>query len=229
MGKPQLLETDGPNGINSFLAGMYGNNFTGQSALGYTWNKELAQRMGETFGAEMKAFGVAGVYAPGVDIHRSPFSGRNYEYVSEDGLISGQMVAAELKGISQHGIYTYLKHFAANDQETNRANGGLATWLNERTLREVYLRGFEIAVKEGKALRRASHNILYMVANSNALETAVYGPYPFVAALCVAAIVAVGLFGLYLWRRHAAMVRWRGAGRPKGRVAQALSKRFGRR
>ena len=84
-----------------------------------------------------------------MNIHRSPFSGRNYEYYSEDGLHSGKMAAAEAKGIQSQGVTTYCKHFAVNDTETNRDSGGLLTWVNEQAMREVYLKGFEVAVKEG--------------------------------------------------------------------------------
>lgn len=308
--KPYLKDCDGPAGINNIMAnmlqGVQGNQFTAQSVLGYTWNRELAQRMGETFASEAIAYGISGVYAPAVNIHRSPFSGRNFEYVSEDGLLSGEMIAAELTGIQSKGIYCYTKHYAVNDQETNRDAGGLATWLNEQAMREVYLRGFEIAVKEGEstgmmssfnrigatpaaeswelltgvlrdewgfkgcvitdcvmacstqdpdralragndlqltilaqlqmdsdttdtvaghhALRQASHNILYMIANSEALSRADYGMHPIMIGIIVVDVILVALFGLYFWRRHVGMVRWREAGKPKGWLARKLSR-----
>ena len=86
---------------------------------------------------------------PAMNIHRSPFSGRNYEYYSEDGLHSGKMAAAETQGIQSQGVTTYCKHFAVNDQESNRDSGGLLTWVNEQAMREIYIKPFEIAVKEG--------------------------------------------------------------------------------
>ena len=105
--------------------------------------------MGETFAQEAVAMKIAALYAPAMNIHRSPFSGRNYEYYSEDGLHSGKMAAAETQGIQSQGVTTYCKHFAVNDQESNRDSGGLLTWVNEQAMREIYIKPFEIAVKEG--------------------------------------------------------------------------------
>lgn len=154
--KPFMTECDGPNGINNLMAnkmsGINGNQFTGQCVLGQTWNRTLATEMGTAFGEEAVAYGVTGLYGPAMNIHRSPFSGRNYEYYSEDGYLSGAMAAAEIQGIQSAGVYCYSKHFAVNDQETNRDQGGLVTWANEQAMREIYFRGFELAVKEGKSL-----------------------------------------------------------------------------
>ena len=122
------------------MAGVTGTQYTGQSVLGCTWNQELAGRMGTTFAQEAIAYNISGLYAPGLNIFRSPFSGRNYEYFSEDGLHTGKMAAAEIQGIQSQGVYCYSKHFAVNDQETNRDQGGLCTWLNEQAMREVYLK-----------------------------------------------------------------------------------------
>ncbi|MGN0286326.1 MAG: glycoside hydrolase family 3 N-terminal domain-containing protein [Atopobiaceae bacterium] len=152
IGKPAMVECDGPNGVNNIMASYTGTQLTGQSVLGYTWNTELAQRMGELFAKEATALKVAGLYAPGADTHRSPFGGRNYEYVSEDGLLTGKVVASEIEGIQGNGVYCYLKHFALNDQETHRGDaGGLVTWANEQAIREIYLKPFEIAVKQAGA------------------------------------------------------------------------------
>ncbi len=152
VGKPYLSDSDGPNGVNHILSGATGNQYTAQSMLGYTWNAELAERVGECMGDEFVSYGISGAYAPGCNIHRSPFSGRNYEYVSEDSLLTGTIVASEIQGIQSKGVYCYVKHFALNDQETNRDNGGLVTWANEQSIREIYLKAFEIAVKDGEAL-----------------------------------------------------------------------------
>ena len=149
VGKLNYVESDGPNGINNIMAGITGNQFCAQSVLACTWNTDLATRMGEVFAKESIAMGVAALYAPAMNIHRSPFSGRNYEYYSEDGYHSGKMAAAEIQGIQSQGITTYAKHFAVNDQETNRDFGGLTTWANEQAMREIYLKGFEVAVKQG--------------------------------------------------------------------------------
>ena len=155
IGKARYLECDGPNGINNLMAGFFsgikGNMYTNQAMLAQTWNPELAHEKGQVYGREAKVYGVAGIYGPAANIHRSPFSGRNYEYYSEDGYLSGIMARQELTGIKESGVYCYFKHFAVNDQETNRDHGGLVTWLNEQALREVYLRGFEVAIKGGDA------------------------------------------------------------------------------
>ena len=177
MGKPAIVECDGPNGVNNIMASYNGTQLTGQSVLGYTWNKELAQRMGELFAQEATALKVGGLYAPGADTHRSPFGGRNYEYVSEDGLLTGEIVAAEVRGIQSQGVYCYVKHFALNDQETHRGDaGGLVTWANEQSMREIYLRPFEIAVKDGGTMAiMSSYNRLGTTptAESHALLTQV--------------------------------------------------------
>ena len=153
--KARYLECDGPNGINNLMAilfvGIKGNMYTNQAMLAQTWNQSLAYEKGAVYGSEAKVYKVAGIYGPAVNIHRSPFSGRNYEYYSEDGFLSGIMAGNEMIGIKESGVYCYLKHFAVNDQETNRDAGGLLTWLNEQALREVYLKGFEVAVKLGGA------------------------------------------------------------------------------
>lgn len=149
VGKLSYTETDGPNGINNIMAGSTGNQFCAQSVLACSWNTNLAFQMGETFAKEASAMKVSALYAPAMNIHRSPFSGRNYEYYSEDGLLSGKIVAAEVQGMQSQGITPYCKHFAVNDQESNRDSGGIATWVNEQAMRELYFKPFEIAVKEG--------------------------------------------------------------------------------
>lgn len=155
VGKPFMTDCDGPAGINNLMGNMFqginGNQFTGETVLGQSWNKDLAQEVGKTMGSEFAAYKISGVYGPAVNIHRSPFGGRNYEYFSEDSALSGHMVAAELSGLNDSGVYYYLKHFALNDQETNRDQGGLLTWSNEQAMREIYLKPFEIAVEEGNA------------------------------------------------------------------------------
>ena len=155
VGKARYLECDGPNGINNLMAGMFagvkGNMYTNQAMLAQTWNADLAYQKGLVYGREAKVYGVAGIYGPAANIHRSPFSGRNYEYYSEDGYLSGIMAEREMTGITESGVYCYFKHFAVNDQETNRDHGGLVTWLSEQAMREIYLKGFEVAVKGGSA------------------------------------------------------------------------------
>ena len=151
VGKLNYVEVDGPNGINNIMAGTTGNQYCAQSLLACSWNTELAYSMGETFAQEAIAMDIAALYAPAMNIHRSPFSGRNYEYYSEDGYHSGKLAAAEVQGIQSQGVTPYCKHYAVNDQESNRDAGGLLTWANEQAMREIYLKGFELAVKDGGA------------------------------------------------------------------------------
>lgn len=151
MGKPNVTEIDGPAGMNNLMTGATDNQFTSEVLLGATWDTALAKEMGEVFGAELAANNVCGVYAPAMNIHRSPFAGRNFEYVSEDGLLAGKMMVAEVQGIQSKRVYCYSKHFVLNDQETNRDVGGPATWANEQAMRELYFKPFELVVKEWKA------------------------------------------------------------------------------
>ncbi|MBR1891284.1 MAG: beta-glucosidase, partial [Clostridia bacterium] len=112
-----------------------------------TWNTELIEEAGVKIGEDSISSGVAGWYAPGMDIHRSPYSGRNFEYYSEDGFLSGKMGAAEMRGVRSMGVMAYMKHFALNDQETNRYGG--AYFANEQEIREICLKGFEYTTTEG--------------------------------------------------------------------------------
>lgn len=164
--KPKTIDPDGPAGFTQFMtlldttAVVYDTCFyCSETIIGATWNVELAQKMGNAIGNESLAGNergdgrtYSGWYAPAVNIHRTPFSGRNWEYYSEDGLISGKMAANVIRGAMDKGVYCYVKHFAVNDQETNRDTGtGLLTWLSEQSMREIYLKPFELAVKEGGA------------------------------------------------------------------------------
>ena len=311
---PYLVNSDGPAGVNNImsnmLSGTTGNQFTAQAVLAYTWNTELAYEMGETFGAEIVAIGYTGIYAPGCNIHRSPFSGRNFEYCSEDGYLTGMMVASEVQGIQSNGVYCFTKHFALNDQETNRDEGGLVTWTNEQAIREIYLKAFELAVKDGGtqaimssfnrigatptaesyallttvlrdewgfegmvitdcvmacqtqdynralragndlqlsflsqfladedttdtvaghiALRQASKNILYTIANSSALEIADTGMNLIEQVILVVDLVLAALFILYFVVRHICMKRWVAAGKPKGLISRGIAKLRGK-
>lgn len=150
VGKVATVDCDGPASIN--------NNFTGIGSVGMpcvimiacTWNQDIAYRYGEIMGRMAEEMGVSGWYAPAVNIHRSAFSGRNFEYYSEDGVLTGKMAAKAVIGAKEHGVYSYVKHFALNDQETNRKSM-LCTWSTEQAMREIYLKPFELAVKEGGA------------------------------------------------------------------------------
>lgn len=150
VGKLSTIDCDGPASIN--------NNFTQKGSVGFpsavmianTWNKDLALQFGESIGKMADEMDVSGWYAPAVNTHRNAFAGRNFEYFSEDGVLSGMMSANAIIGAEKYGVYAYVKHFALNDQEINRTNM-LLTWSNEQAIREIYLKPFEIAVKQGGA------------------------------------------------------------------------------
>ncbi len=148
---PGTTDKDGPQGISSTLVG--GTNksamaYTSEVVLAATWNTELVKRIGVAIGNDGLALGVTGWYGPAMNIHRTPFTGRSFEYFSEDPFLSGIIASAEIQGARSKGLITYAKHFAVNDQDTNRK--GLATFSSEQAIREIYLRPFELAVKIGK-------------------------------------------------------------------------------
>lgn len=149
IGKVATTDNDGPATIYNNFTGASGNAYTTEVMLANTWNKELARSMGQSVGNEADEMDVSGWYAPAMNIHRTAFGGRNFEYYSEDGVLSGKMAAEEILGANEYGVYSYMKHFAMNDQETNRIYQ-VCTWSTEQAIREIYLKAFEIAVKEGK-------------------------------------------------------------------------------
>lgn len=149
IGKVATTDNDGPATIYNNFTGASGNAYTTEVMIANTWNKELAKSMGESVGKEADEMDVSGWYAPAMNIHRTAFGGRNFEYYSEDSVLSGKMAAAEIAGANEYGVYSYIKHFAMNDQETNRIYQ-VCTWSTEQAIRENYLKAFEIAVKEGK-------------------------------------------------------------------------------
>ena len=147
--KPQTLEPDGPAGFSSFInSSINGVAYPSQFLIAQTWDVDLGTEMGRMLGNEALQKGINGWYAPAANLHRSPFGGRNFEYYSEDPLLSGALLTAVADGVAEKGVYTMLKHFALNEQETNRVNNGIATWANEQTIRELYLKPFEMAVKD---------------------------------------------------------------------------------
>ena len=152
VGKPATVDFDGPAGINSYMTSLSCTAYPSEVVIASTFNVELVRRMGEMVGNESIANKVNGWYAPAMNLHRSPFGGRNFEYYSEDPLLSGAMGAACVSGAASKGLYCTVKHFAVNDQETNRVNGGgISVWANEQALRELYLRPFEHTVKHASA------------------------------------------------------------------------------
>ena len=147
VGKVATLDFDGPAAIN--------NNFTGVGSIGFpievvvasTWNKELAQAWGECMGKISQEMGAEGWYAPGMNTHRTAFGARNYEYFSEDGVLAGNMSANAVEGARKYGVYSYIKHFALYEGNAKM----VSVWSNEQAIREIYLKPFEISVKQGGA------------------------------------------------------------------------------
>lgn len=176
IGKSQTWDSDGPAGWVNFVVG-FSQRFEGtctyaaEIVFACSWNTDLLYRFGQTVGDEaltgytyeeqvtnedgttetvIRHIPYTGWYAPAINIHRSAFGGRNWEYYGEDGYLSGKLAAEQIKGLREKGVIPYLKYFAVNEQETTRNAGGLVTWVTEQAMREIYLRPFEIAVKEGK-------------------------------------------------------------------------------
>lgn len=153
IGKPRTYDFDGPAGFNSNTqTGISSGEWTAfpnETLVGQTWSKFVAKQMGLSMGLEGQATSLSGWYAPGVNLHRSPFNARNYEYYSEDPVLSGYMAANVIEGAKANGLYAYLKHFTLSEPGINARN--LNTWLTEQNFRENYLKPFEIAVKKGGA------------------------------------------------------------------------------
>ena len=148
VGKLSTRDLDGPAQIGSFNAMVTGTGFSNPVVLAQTFNQELSYQYGLTVGAEASALGVDGWYAPGVNLHRSAFGGRNYEYYSEDSYLSGVMAAKTVEGSLDAGTYVYAKHFVVYDQDSMR--DGCYIWMTEQTLREIYLKPFQIMIQEGR-------------------------------------------------------------------------------
>ena len=174
VGKIQLTDADGPASLNNNFTGVGSIGFPASTAFACTWNKDLAKQFGEMIGDMAHDMHVAGWYAPAMNIHRGAFSGRTFEYFSEDPLISGVMASSEIAGAKEKGVYSFMKHFALNDQETNRTNM-VCTWADEQSIREIYLKPFEMSVKEGGAQAvMSSFNYIgytYAGASNNLLNT----------------------------------------------------------
>ena len=160
IGLPATQHGDGPSGFTYFLnkEAVFGTcHYCSEPVMASTFNAELMEALGNTIGEEgywgndTTGQPYSSIYAPGVNIHRSMFGGRNAEYFSEDPFLSGMMAAAEIRGCQEMGVICMVKHFAANEQETHRARNGDVSWVSEQALREIFLRSFEIAVKEGNS------------------------------------------------------------------------------
>ncbi len=152
--KPKVTDLDGPAGLNDIIShgsmpigdDLSAMTWPTQYMLACTWDTALAEEMGKGIGEDGLYSGVCGWYGPGMNIHRTPFAGRNFEYYSEDPFLSGAFGKAEVNGAAQKGMYAFIKHFALNDQETHRDEWGIATFADEQTIREIYLLPFEMTI-----------------------------------------------------------------------------------
>lgn len=160
--KVRTLDTDGPAGVNSSTLGIFGTGYCSEILIAQTWNEELAKKAAKGMCREFSDYNVTGWYAPSMNLHRSAFGGRNFEYFSEDSLLSSKMALAEVSAAVEMGIYPYIKHFALNEQEINR-NALLCTWITEQSARELYFKPFEYCVKnveKGKLAVMSSYNYI---------------------------------------------------------------------
>lgn len=146
IGKIRLSDVDGPAALKDNFTGVSSIGLPSNIALACSWNKDLARQYGETIGDMAHEMQVSGWYAPSINNHRSAFGGRNFEYFSEDPVLTAGLATEQVLGAADRGVYAFTKHFALNEQETER-NGQLCTWSNEQAIREIYLRPFEEVVK----------------------------------------------------------------------------------
>lgn len=185
VGKIATSDCDGPAGLNNYITGNSGTTYPAEVLMAQTWSKTVAYEIGASMGREFAAVSNYGWYAPAMNLHRSAFGGRNFEYFSEDGVLSGKIAVQEANGAAQWGVYPYLKHFVLNDQELGRT-AILLTWADEQTIRENFLKPFELTVKgfDGKALAiMSSYNWIGTVpscANPDLLQQVLRGEWGFV-------------------------------------------------
>ncbi len=154
VGKIATSDCDGPAGLSNFITGAYGTAYPAEVLMAQTWNVDLIYEMGEKMAQEYVDANNYGWYGPAMNTHRNAFAGRNFEYYSEDGVLAGKMAMAECNGAATKNVYPYIKHFALNDQETNRCSF-LLTFASEQAIREIYLKPFEMATKGFTGTSRA--------------------------------------------------------------------------
>ena len=187
IGKVTTFDFDGPANIVNNFTGVASIGFPSEVIIASTFNKELAEQFGDSIGTMANEMDTSGWYAPAMNCHRSAFDGRNFEYYSEDGVLAGKISAASIRGAQKHGVYAYMTHFAMNDQQISQ-NYMLCTWSNEQAIREVYLKPFEISVKEGdcKAVMSAWNYIGNTWAGACAplLKTVLRGEWGFRGLVC---------------------------------------------
>ena len=176
IGKPTTREVDGPSQAGSFNQASFGTGYPNAGTMAQTWNAELAGIYGQSIGQQAAHLGYDGLYAPATNMHRSPFDGRNYEYYSEDSLLSGTMCGKTVEGAKQAGIYMYVKHFICNDGESGMYRDAVYTWMTEQALREIYLKPFQMLVEDyGATALMSSYNRIGAVwaGGSEALLTSI--------------------------------------------------------
>ncbi len=178
IGKPKTLEFDAPHGIANFLTGEEIYHYPCATMLAATWDQALQYEYGITIGNDAVATNTSGWYAPGINIHRTPFGARNYEYYSEDGTLTGLCGAAVTTGTEQKGMHAYIKHFVMNDADTNRAaNGAVAVYGTEQAAREIYLKPFQYCIEKGNA-----QGIMLTMCRVGWQYT--FGSYPLMTSIC---------------------------------------------
>ena len=142
----RLPDVDGPAALKDNFTGVSSIGLPANVVLANSWNRKLAEDFGRNIGQMAHELNISGWYAPSINIHRSEFGGRNFEYFSEDPQLTGDLASGQVLGAAEYGVYAFTKHFALNEQETQR-NGQLLTWANEQSVREIYLKPFENVIK----------------------------------------------------------------------------------
>lgn len=182
IGKLEMVDADGPAALNNNFTKVGSLGFPSSTSVACTWNRDLAKRYGQMIGDMAHDMDISGWYAPAMNVHRNAYAGRNFEYFSEDAYLAGQMAVNEIQGARSKGVYAFMKHFAMNEQETNR-NHMLCTWADEQAIREIYLKPFEASVKQGGATAvMSSYNYIgatYVAAYAPLMQDVLRGEWGF--------------------------------------------------